>query len=63
MGKKVDWDNVWSEFCAWLSKLEDIPNCSTCNGSMGKFPEWDEQEKKIQEIVDAQVSKIIADKI
>ena len=62
IGKTVDWKKLWCDFSEWLSELEDIPGCKECGSMNSCFPEWDEQEAKIQKLVDAQVRKLVEKK-
>jgi len=52
--KKVDWIKLWKAFNSWISKREECP-CPKCGASKYRYPEWDEQQKKIQQLVNEQL--------
>lgn len=53
--KKLNWKLVWEQFDQWASSREDNKRCKTCGESTTDFPEWGEQQKKIQQLVDKQL--------
>lgn len=61
--KIIDWGKVWFDFNSWICKLENTKACEHCGSRKNCFPDWDDQEAKIQELVDAQVREIIKKKI
>lgn len=62
MARKIDWKRIWIDFEDWLSKLENTGQCEHCGSNKNCFPEWDEQENKIQELADGQVREILEKK-
>lgn len=55
MMKKINWARVWDEFSDWLCELENTKACEHCGSHTGCFPDWDDQQVKIQKLVNAQV--------
>lgn len=55
---KIDWKRIWSDFHDWLNELEIV--CEHCGSSDDCYPDWDEQEMKIQELVNAQIQEMIS---
>lgn len=48
---KIPWNTVWRRFEKWSKEQEEARECSKCGRH--KYPDWDEQRKKIKEIVEA----------
>lgn len=59
----IDWKKLWDDFHEWFEKIEEPVLCKTCNHREYNTPDWDEQEAKIKQLVDAQVRKIVKKKI
>ncbi len=52
---KIDWDKLWDEFDEWCEPEED--RCKMCFRSENIYKEWDEQQEKIQKLVEKQLRK------
>lgn len=50
---KIDWDKVWNNFEKWIQSRED--SCSFCGHSLINYPDWEEQQGRIQQIVNRQL--------
>ena len=53
---RIDWDKVWNNFEKWMVKREENGLCFDC-GHMTDFPDWEEQQKRIQQIVNRQLRR------
>jgi len=51
---RIDWERVWKGFERWLKNREDGV-CSKCNHMLSDYPDWEEQQKKIQQLVNNQL--------
>lgn len=58
METKINWKRVWGKFDIWFDKHKDKPQCKTCGHTELMELEWEEQQKKIQQLVAAQVRKL-----
>lgn len=56
---KIDWKRIWSDFNDWFCGLENMEKCDHCGSNNNCSPDWDEQEIKIQELVNGQVQEMI----
>jgi hypothetical protein len=54
---KINWKKVWVEWEKWWSKKTKTKTCTLCGHSGIDIPEWEDQQKKIQQIVDKQLKK------
>lgn len=52
--KKIDWEKIWKKFNNWIDR-RDAPTCPKCGCSNYNYPEWDEQQKKIQQLINKQL--------
>lgn len=52
--RKISWIRVWDNFEKWMIEREDSGYCSKC-GHLTDYPEWEEQQKKIQQLVSRQL--------
>ena len=54
-----DWDQMWEDFQLWFSACEAAAahnRCTECGGrSNHTSPSWEEQQDKIEELVEAEV--------
>lgn len=58
MRKTIDWNKVWNEFNTWFN-TQRKPPCKTCGQrNLLDHPEWEDQQDKIQKLVNAQVREI-----
>lgn len=49
----VRWPWVWQEFSAWIERREAARRrCKMCDKLSGESPDWDEQQRAIQRIVE-----------
>jgi hypothetical protein len=55
--KQIDWPLVWEHFDKWIDEKEE-GKCSKCKSILGYMPEWDDQQKKIKELVERQMQYI-----
>lgn len=56
MKPRIDWKRVWDEFSVWWhAEVDKRKVCTTCGHRQNSDPEWPEQEKIIQRIVDRQL--------
>lgn len=53
---KIDWNKVWDNFERWLQSTEDN-SCSLCGQSIKSYPDWGEQQRRIQQIVNRQLRR------
>ena len=54
--KMLDWDKVWDRFEEWVHRFEDQHKirCKACGSyPMDYSPEWPDQQKAIQRIVES----------
>jgi hypothetical protein len=58
METKIDWKKVWIKFDEWISTKGKSTRCKTCDHSESNFPDWEEQQRKIQQLVNAQVREL-----
>ncbi len=56
MRKTIDWEKIWSKFDDWWQMSSSGP------GNCGMFIHWDEQQAKIQQLVNDQVREIMEKK-
>lgn len=57
---KINWKKVWRDLEKWIQEREaSAERCNCCGrrNVMEVFPEWEEQQDKIQELVNQQVSQ------
>lgn len=54
-GVKINWKKVWDDFDEWCASKEEAPQCKSCGKRDYEFPDWDEQQKAIQRIVNGQL--------
>ena len=62
MEKTINWNKIWNDFSDWLCKREDAGQCKHCGSSSGCFPDWEDQQDKIKQLVDIQVREILEKK-
>lgn len=48
--RDLDWDKVWEKLDEWIQNHERI-HCKGCGQIIRNWPEWEEQQEKIKEIV------------
>lgn len=60
MGKKIDWEKVWEDFETWITNPAKPKTCASCGNTKPRYKdkEWEEQQAKIQKLVNAQIRKI-----
>lgn len=52
----INWGALWGKFYVWLEKdIEKI--CSKCGHLEDNEPDWDEQQAKIEELVEQAIQK------
>lgn len=49
---KLDWVKIWDEYDKWYSDLAAIVHCKSCKHSHHNAPEWEDQMKKIEKLVE-----------
>ena len=49
--QKINWDLIWNKFDLWFEKSVRESKCETC-GRMWPEPDWEEQKRKIKELVE-----------
>ena len=49
---------MWGDFDSWMEKRERPTTCKECDHKTFNEPEWDEQQVKIQRLINAEVRKI-----
>lgn len=53
---KIDWKSIWESFDAW-TESRDSETCKACGHISHDYPEWDEQMRKIERLVNAQIAR------
>jgi hypothetical protein len=56
---KINWGEILTEFDNWLSDF-GRESCPTCNKLIKDYPDWVEQQKKIQQLVNKQLKRLIS---
>lgn len=57
--KTINWKKVWDEFGTWFMEESTKRNtCTKCNNIESCSPDWEEQERKIQKLVNIEVRKL-----
>lgn len=51
---KINWQKVWLAFDQW-TESRDSKTCKTCHHTTHEYPDWDEQQRKIERLVNAQM--------
>lgn len=65
MKKTIDWKKLWDDFNSWMDNPKSKSPCKTCGHTESKWldREWEEQQVKIQQLINAQVREIVKKKI
>lgn len=50
---KINWERIWIDFDNWLSDF-GRESCPSCGKLKKDYPDWTEQQKKIQQLVNKQ---------
>lgn len=51
---RIDWKRVWKDFDSWCeSRQGDL--CPECKRNRGEYPDWEEQMRRIQKLVNKQI--------
>ena len=53
--KKIDWKKLWSEFDEEIDLLNTREECSKCRQVKFEYPEWDDQMRIIEELVESAI--------
>lgn len=55
----INWELIWAEFDKWYMKQRDKKGkpCKTCKRVGSSDPEWSDQKKALQHIVDKYLRK------
>lgn len=51
---KVNWRRIWADFDKWCQTYLN-EKCSSCGRLHHEFPDWPDQKRKIQRLVNAQL--------
>ena len=63
MRKTIDWKKIWNKLDDWWqNSLRNKMSCKTCGHVKSLEIDWDEQQAKIQQLVNAQVREIVKNK-
>jgi hypothetical protein len=54
-GVIINWHEVWQQFDNWLSPFEC--RCVKCNRFLLDYPEWPDQQSKIEQFIEEQLRK------
>lgn len=59
--RTIDWKKLWDDFDVWYTddELKRKIQCKTCSHTNYSQPEWEDQQAKIKQLIDAQVRKIV----
>ncbi len=63
MTTKINWEKVWDKFDIWFGEQKPAQRCKTCGLKGLEDVEWEEQQKKIQQLISAQVRELVKKKI
>lgn len=58
MTETIDWNKLWNDFDKWYNKKVKPQRCTKCKYNKYNEPEWDEQQRQIQRLINAQVRKL-----
>jgi len=59
----INWKKMWTKFDAWLDNPDGKSPCRTCGNLEHKFPDWEDQQRKIKQLVNDQVREILKNKM
>jgi hypothetical protein len=55
----LNWEQIWDEIDSWYQERSKVlrrkTKCASCGHSTETDPEWDEQQKAIQRIVEKHI--------
>lgn len=51
----IDWKKVWKDFEVWFQDKDKVKHCKHCRTYISKAPSWEQQQKKIQQLVNKQL--------
>lgn len=63
MDMKINWPKIWEDFNEWLDRKERVTVCKSCTHRSHNTPDWEDQQCKIQRLVNDQVREIVQKKI
>lgn len=55
MTTKIDWKKVWRSFNSWTDAAQRPCPCKECGHDKSEMPDWEDQKKKIQQLVNKQI--------
>lgn len=58
MSKKINWKEIWSDFDKWIDNHKR-PCCDKCGKINYNHPEWEDQQKKIQQLVNKKIRIVL----
>ena len=56
--KQINWKKLLDDFEVWLAKAADRPRCKSCSNMSHNYPDWEDQQKEIQQLANAQVLEL-----
>lgn len=63
MDERIDWTKMWNDFDDWIdNERSKTSKCKTCDNINHVEPDWEEQQDKIERLVNAQVQEILKTK-
>lgn len=54
-GVTINWCNIWKTIDSWLEPFEC--ECEKCHRSLKDYPEWPDQQDKIESLVNTQLKE------
>lgn len=54
---RKQWDTLWEAFDEWYYRESSKDTCSRCGTRIDDAPLWDDQRKKIEELVNRRIRK------
>lgn len=61
MEMKIDWKRIWEKFDIQIENRKS-KKCRTCGHTDYNFSDWEDQQRKIQQLVNAQVRELVKKK-
>lgn len=58
MINKINWGLIWENFDIWMDREESKPKCNKCGHIDIFHPDWEQQQKQVEQLVNNQIQMI-----